>query len=143
MDFFMDLQGDIFIKALLIVCVWDLVLGMLRAVNERTFNSSMGINGAIRKSGMLISAFFLKLLDYTLKFNLINFIPKEFLSYMPFDSVGACEIFCICFVACEFLSSLKNLSRSNIPIPYKLKEFIEYMLDTFTTENNKKDKVGV
>ena len=25
----------------------------------------------------------------------------------------------------------------------KLKEFIEYMLDTFTTENNKKEKVGV
>ena len=38
---------------------------------------------------------------------------------------------------------MKNLTKSNIPIPYKLKEFIEYMLDTFTTENNKKEKVGV
>ena len=38
---------------------------------------------------------------------------------------------------------MKNLTRSNIPIPRKLKEFIEYMLETFTTENNKNDKVGV
>ena len=141
MDFFRDLQGDIFVKALLIVCIWDLVLGMLRAINERTFNSSMGINGAIRKSCMLISALFLKLLDYTLNFNLINFIPKEFLSYMPINSVGACEIFCICFVACEFLSSLKNLSRSNVPIPLKLKENIQYILDRFTSENKVKKDV--
>ena len=142
MDFFIRLHGDMCIKALLIVCVWDLALGMLRAINERAFNSSMGINGAIRKSGMLVSAFFLKLLDFVLGFNAIYFIPDEFLSYLPIDTVGACEIFCICFIGCEFLSSLKNLTRSNIPIPIKLKEFIEYVLDKFTSENKSK-KVGV
>ncbi len=47
-----------------------------------------------------------------------------------------------CFIACEFLSSLKNLTRSNIPIPVKLKGFIEYVLDKFTSENKSK-KVGV
>lgn len=142
MDFFIKLHDDMFIKALLIVCVWDLALGILRALNEREFNSSMGINGAIRKSGMLISAFFLKLLDFVLGFNAIYFIPDEFLSYLPVDAIGACEVFCICFIACELLSSLKNLTRSNIPIPIKLKEFIECVLDKFTSENKSK-KVGV
>ena len=112
-------------------------------MKERKINSSAGINGIIRKVGMIGSALFLKLVDLVVDFNLVAFLPSEFINVIKIDSIGVCELFCLCFIAFEALSAMKNLTRSNIPIPYKLKEFIEYMLDTFTTENNKKDKVGV
>ena len=143
MDLFNNLQANHFIRILLIACIWDLFLGMLRALKERKFNSSTGINGIIRKVGMIGSALFLKLVDLVVNFNLVAFLPSEFLDVIKIDSIGVCELFCLCFIAFEVLSAMKNLTRSNIPIPYKLKEFIEYMLDTFTTENNKKEKVGV
>ena len=143
MDLFNDLQGNPFIRILLISCIWDLFLGILRALKEKKINSSSGINGIIRKVGMIGSALFLKLVDLVIDFNLVAFLPSEFLEIIKIDSIGVCELFCLCFIAFETLSAMKNLTRSNIPIPSKLKEFIEYMLDTFTTENNKKDEVGV
>ncbi|CEI72920.1 phage holin family protein [Romboutsia hominis] len=143
MNFFNDLQGNPFISILLIACIWDLFLGILRALKEKKINSSAGINGIIRKVGMIGSALFLKLVDLVIDFNLVAFLPSEFLEIIKINSIGVCELFCLCFIAFETLSAMKNLTRSNIPIPSKLKEFIEYMLDTFTTENNKKDKVGV
>ena len=141
MDLFNTLQVNPFIRILLIACIWDLFLGILRALKERKINSSAGINGAIRKVGMIGSALFLKLVDLVVDFNLVAFLPSEFLDVIKIDSIGVCELFCLCFIAFEVLSAMKNLTRSNIPIPYKLKEFIEYMLDTFTTENNKKDNI--
>lgn len=143
MNLFDSLQSNPFIRILLIACIWDLFLGILRALKERKINSSAGINGIIRKVGMIGSALFLKLVDLVVDFNLVAFLPSEFINVIKIDSIGVCELFCLCFIAFEALSAMKNLTRSNIPIPYKLKEFIEYMLDTFTTENNKKDKVGV
>ena len=143
MNLFDSLQSNPFIRILLIACIWDLFLGILRALKERKINSSAGINGIIRKVGMIGSALFLKLVDLIVDFNLVALLPSEFLDVIKIDSIGVCELFCLCFIAFEVLSAMKNLTRSNIPIPYKLKEFIEYMLDTFTTENNKKDKVGV
>ena len=142
MDLFNSLQGNPFIRILLIACIWDLFLGILRALKERKINSSAGINGIIRKVGMIGSALFLKLVDLIVDFNLVALLPSEFLDVIKIDSIGVCELFCLCFIAFEVLSAMKNLTRSNIPIPYKLKEFIEYMLDTFTTENNKKYKAG-
>ena len=132
MDLFNTLQDNPFIKILLIACIWDLFLGILRALKEKQINSSAGINGIIRKVGMIGS-----------DFNLIAFLPNEFIDVIRIDSIGVCELFCLCFIAFETLSAMKNLTKSNIPIPCKLKEFIEYMLDTFTTENNKKEKMGV
>ena len=143
MNLFDSLQSNPFIRILLIACIWDLFLGILRALKERKINSSAGINGIIRKVGMIGSALFLKLVDLVVDFNLVAFLPSEFINVIKIDSICVCELFCLCFIAFEALSAMKNLTRSNIPIPYKLKEFIEYMLDTFTTENNKKDKVGV
>lgn len=143
MDLFNSLQGNPFIRILLIACIWDLFLGILRALKEKQINSSAGINGIIRKVGMIGSSIFLKLVDLVVDFNLIAFLPNEILDIIRIDNIGVCELFCLCFIAFETLSAMKNLTKSNIPIPYKLKEFIEYMLDTFTTENNKKDKVGV
>ena len=86
MDLFNNLQDNPFIKILLIACIWDLFLGILRALKEKQINSSAGINGIIRKVGMIGSALFLKLVDLVVDFNLIAFLPNEFIDVIRIDS---------------------------------------------------------
>ena len=50
----------------------DTVFGFMRAVKERKWNSSVGIDGAIRKISMLACMTFMVVLDRVCGFNLIQ-----------------------------------------------------------------------
>ena len=43
--------------------VFDTIMGVFRAIKERKFNSCVGINGALRKVGMIVSIIFLSIAD--------------------------------------------------------------------------------
>ena len=45
-------------KVLIIVIIMDIVFGVLRAIREKKINSTVGIDGMIRKTGMLLSVIF-------------------------------------------------------------------------------------
>ena len=47
------LMGNVFIQLLLIAICADMVFGSLRAAKYHCWNSAVGIDGAIRKAGML------------------------------------------------------------------------------------------
>ena len=49
-----EAEGNTFLQLVLIAVVLDTIFGVLRAIKERKFNSNFGINGAIRKVGMLV-----------------------------------------------------------------------------------------
>ena len=49
------LSADSFVRILLVAVALDTILGVLRAIKEHKFNSSVGIDGAIRKTAMLTS----------------------------------------------------------------------------------------
>ena len=49
-----EAAGNTFLQLVLIAVVIDTIFGVLRAIKERRFNSNFGINGAIRKCGMLV-----------------------------------------------------------------------------------------
>ena len=134
MDFLGFLNSTEFIKFLMLVCALDLFLGFLRACKEKSLNSSMGINGAIRKVGMMGSALFLKLMDLIINVNLIDLLPKEIVSILNLNQIGICEFFCIIFIICEFVSAIKNMTRINIPILKNLNKIFDWFLDNFTTE---------
>ena len=51
--FFAALMGNVFVQLLLIAVCADMVFGSLRAAKYRKWNSAVGIDGAIRKAGML------------------------------------------------------------------------------------------
>ena len=55
-DFITLLGGNSLIKLLLLAVVLDTILGVGRAIKYHKFNSSVGIDGAIRKVMMLVSA---------------------------------------------------------------------------------------
>lgn len=105
------------ILEIVVVCiVMDTIFGILRAIKEKKFNSNFGINGAIRKIGMLISLLALVIVDSIICLNLIGFIPEEVRTYLPSDKIGTMEFFAILYVAYEIVSILKNMALSGLPV---------------------------
>ena len=62
-----------------IAVVFDTIMGVFRAIKERKFNSCVGINGAIRKVGMIVSIIFLSIADKILS---CPYLP----CYSPFSA---------------------------------------------------------
>ena len=140
-EFLDSLTNSNSIKVLLIVIVLDTIFGILRAIREKKVNSAIGIDGIIRKAGMILSTFFFKLIDYILKINLIGFLPESAKEFLKVDSIGLTFLFVILFIVFEFLSVLKNMIKCKMPIPKKLQAFLEKLLNEFTTELNDKNEV--
>ena len=127
-------------KVLIILTVLDVFFGILRAIKDKDTNSTFGINGLIRKTGMLVSVIILLLLDAVVSLNFIGFLPKEILSYMPIEFVGISTLFSIMFVIFEALSVLKNMYKCGLPIPRKLQVLLKRLLKEFTSEVDEGEK---
>lgn len=121
-------------KMLIIAVLLDTVLGVLRAVKEHKFNSCVGIDGAIRKVAMLLSVVFLMFLDAMVKIDFLFMVPEEYLQYIGMSRMGICELFCLLFILYEIVSILKNMTLCGLPVPTKLKSFIQKFLDDMTDE---------
>ena len=131
---------DKLIKALVIFLVLDLIFGVLRAIRERKINSDIGIDGMIRKVGMMISIIFFVLIDYILEINLIGFIPEDIRTFIRVDKIGVATLFNLLFIVFESLSILKNMIKCKLPIPKKLQLWLEKILKDFTTELKEGEK---
>lgn len=112
----------------------DTVLGVLRAIREHKFNSCVGIDGAIRKVAMILSVVFLMFIDSMVKMDFLFMIPKEYLQYIGINRLGICELFCLLFILYEIVSILKNMTLCGLPVPTKIKIFIQRFLDDMTEE---------
>ena len=88
MRYFYFLIENNLIKVLLVCIALDTIFGVLRAIKEKKTNSGIGINGIIRKAGMLISIIFFALIDFILEFNLIAFIPETIREFINIKSIG-------------------------------------------------------
>ena len=79
---YMAAAHDKLIQLVIIAVIIDTIFGVLRAIKERKFNSCFGINGAIRKCGMIISIMLLVIVDYITGFNMIGFLPEQVRQHM-------------------------------------------------------------
>lgn len=104
------------IQLVVLAIVFDTIFGVLRAVKEKKFNSCAGIDGAIRKVGMLISLVFILAVDALVKVNLIAFIPESVRTYLGLTTVGVAEFFSLLYIAYEVVSILKNMTLCGLPI---------------------------
>lgn len=130
-------------KVLSLVIVLDLIFGILRAIKEKSVNSSIGIDGMIRKVGMLLTIITLIFIDYIIKIDFIGFIPEQIKQALNIERVGIDFVFCIMFIIFEILSIFKNMILCKLPIPKKLQKYLEKLLDEFTNEIPKeKEKEG-
>lgn len=128
-------------KILIIVIVLDTIFGILRALREKELNSCIGIDGLIRKTGMLITIFFLTMIDYIVDLNLIGFIPADFRSMLNLKEVGISNLFNLLFIIFETLSIFKNMILCKLPIPRKLQSYLENIMKEFTSEIKEKEEL--
>lgn len=133
-EYFRELAQNSCFKLLIIFVVFDTTFGILRAIRERKINSCIGIDGMIRKSGMILSSLFLYIIDRLIDINFLGFIPDSFLNLVGIESVGIGELFGILFIIFESLSVLKNMYKCKMPIPKKLNDLLEKVLTEFTKE---------
>lgn len=129
-------------KILMVVIVLDLILGVLRAIKEKSINSCIGIDGMIRKVGMLIVVVFLTIIDSIIHLNLIGFIPETIRETLKMGQVGISSLFNILFIIFEILSIFKNMILCKLPIPKKFQNYLENVMKDFTGELKQNKKEG-
>lgn len=135
-----EIQSNSMIYMVMLLIVGDTILGFLRSCKEKTINSSVGINGLIRKTAIISTLIIAFIADVLFDFNLIFFIPTQILDFIKIKEVGILEVFGLLFIIFELLSILKNLDRMGIPVPKKIKSMLEKVLNELTTEENKEEK---
>ena len=105
-------------KLVVVAIVLDTLFGAGRALKQRCFNSSVGIDGAIRKISMMLSLVGLSVVDTIIDINLIGFIPEKVRIYFP-DSmvvIGLADFFGILYICYEVVSILKNMVLCGLPV---------------------------
>ncbi len=134
------LSENIFIKLVILTISFDTLLGCLSAIKNRKFNSSLGIDGGIRKVAMIACIFFLSVVDILTKFNFLFMFPQELIDFLKLNHLGISEFFSILFILYESVSILKNMYLCGLPVPKKLKDKIVDLLDAMTDELNVKEE---
>ncbi len=122
------------VQLLIIFIVLDVIFGVLRAIKEGKLNSTIGIDGIIRKVGMIITICFCILVDTIVSVDLIGFIPENVKSVLGLSKIGVSMIFNILYIVFEILSIFKNMYKCKLPLPKKLKTYLEKILKEFTSE---------
>ena len=132
-----ELSGNVIIELVVIAVVMDTIFGAGRAIKHHSFNSSVGIDGAIRKIAMLTSLVFLAVVDMLVHINLIGFIPEEVRcsAFWPqsISVIGLAEFFGILYLCYEVVSILKNMTLCGLPVK-KLWDFTRKFLGKYTKE---------
>lgn len=123
---------------LLILIIADIVFGTLRGIKEKSLNSTFGINGMIRKVGMVLSVLFMSTIQLISNIDFIGFLPEIVKDSLNLKTVGVDILFLILFNIFEMISIFKNMVLCGLPIPRKLQIYLEKILNEFTSEINTK-----
>lgn len=122
------------LKLLLVFIVLDVIFGILRAIKEHEINSTIGIDGIVRKFGMILAGVGFLIVDTMIGLNMIGFIPESVREFLPLKEIGVSAFFNVLFIIFEILSILKNMYKCGLPIPKKLQELLKRLLKDFTSE---------
>ena len=131
------MENNLVVKLLLLTVCADMVFGSGRAIKERHWNSSVGIDGAIRKAGMVASIVLFSMMDMVLCVDLLGWLPvtaKDFMSSLGFVKAGVTELFGILYVLYELTSVLKNMMLCGLPVPAGIRQKIGSWLEVMTDE---------
>lgn len=133
-----EISSNVVIKILFVALIFDIFLGSLRALKEHKWNSTVGINGILRKIAMIGSILFLFLSDKMINLNLLGLVPEEILNVINIKQIGSCELFGIMFILYEMTSILKNMVLCELPVPKGIRKKVEKLLKDMTTELDEK-----
>ena len=122
------------IQLLVIFICLDVIFGFLRSIKDRKTNSTIGIDGIIRKTGMMITIIVTLILDKMCNIDLIAFIPSDLKNYLHLGKCGITLLFNSLYIIFEILSIMKNMRKCKIPLPKQLNNFLDKILSEFTEE---------
>ena len=108
---------DLLLKIMLLLIIFDVITGWMKAINCKTLSSQVGFNGLAKKIIILIIISVSNLLQKSLN----NTIPLR-------------ETVIMFYIINETISIIEN-SAYFVPIPNKLKEVLQQLKDS--NENNK------
>ena len=131
---FEELLGNKLIQVLVIFIVLDVIFGILRSFKEHKTNSTIGIDGIIRKIAMMFTISFCIILDYIVEIDLIGFVPETIKQSINIGRVGTADLFALIYCLFEVLSIFKNMYKVGLPLPKRLKKYLEKLLKEFTSE---------
>ena len=137
--FFAALMGNIFVRLLLIAVCADMVFGSLRAAKYRKWNSAVGIDGAIRKAGMLACVLLFTAMDMMMHVDVLGWLPVDIRNTLDACGIVKCgitELFSLLFILYEATSVLKNMLLCGLPVPAGLREKLGAWLSTMTEETS-------
>ena len=135
-----NLINNKLIQCLVIFIVLDVIFGILRSFKEHKTNSTIGIDGIIRKIAMMFTIACCIVLDYIVEIDLIGFIPETIKETINIGRVGTADLFALLYCLFEVLSIFKNMYRVGLPLPKKLKKYLEKLLKEFTNEIKEEEK---
>lgn len=127
------LKSSVVFKLLLLLVVSDTFFGCIRAWRCKRWNSSVGIDGVIRKACMLAATLFTAALDLLLNIDLLFFIPEDVARWLGLKTAGTMVLFGLLFIAYELISTLKNMVLCGLPVDGVLKPVYEF-LKKYTNE---------
>lgn len=122
------------IQVLSIFIILDTLFGVLRSIKQHKTNSTIGIDGLIRKCAIMFTIVGCVVLDNIVNINLISFVPEEIKESLNITKIGTSEMFGFLYCIFELLSIFKNMYKIGLPLPIKLKNFLEKILKEFTEE---------
>lgn len=128
------------IQIMTIFIVLDVIFGILRSIKQHKTNSTIGIDGIVRKVAMMFTIASCIVLDYIVEIDLIGFIPQSIKESINLGRVGTSDLFAFLYCIFEVLSIFKNMMKIGIPLPIKLKNFLERLLKEFTSEIKEEEK---
>ena len=137
--FFAALIGNIFVRLLLIAVCADMVFGSLRAAKYHKWNSAVGIDGAIRKAGMLACVLLFTAIDMMMHVDVLGWLPVDIRNTLDACGIVKCgitELFSLLFILYEATSVLKNMLLCGLPVPAGLREKLGAWLSTMTEETS-------
>jgi len=117
--------------------VTDTLLGISRSIKERRINSSIGIDGLIRKSSMLVVVSVLAFVDLLVGIDVLFWLPEAVKNFLSLEKLGLSEFFSLLFLMFETLSILKNMTIIGLPVPKKVQSSLEDFLNNMTGELDK------
>lgn len=122
------------IQVMVVFIVLDVIFGILRSIKQHKTNSTIGIDGIVRKVAMMFTIACCIVLDYIVEIDLIGFIPEQAKTYLHIGRIGTSDLFAFLYCIFEVLSIFKNMMKLGVPLPMKLKKFLEKLLKEFTSE---------
>lgn len=76
----------------------------------------------------------MQMMIYRADINMLGMVPEKYIQIMGIQKLGICEFFCLLFILYEAVSILKNMTLCGLPVPARIKKWIQKFLEDMTEE---------